>query len=53
MLNFERQYSGINKNAPLINDKAIDNAEFLTEVEGAFLNKGIFLHLLFYRKLES
>jgi hypothetical protein len=26
VFNFKRQYSGINKNAPLINDKVIDNA---------------------------
>ena len=53
VLNFKRQYNGINKNAPLINNKAIDNTKFLTKVKGAFLDKGIFLHLLFYRKLES
>jgi hypothetical protein len=53
VLNFKGQYSRINKNAPLINNKAIDNVEFLTKVKGTFLDKGIFLHLLLYRKLES
>jgi hypothetical protein len=51
VLDFEGQYSEINKNAS-INDKAIDDAEFLTKIEGAFLDKGIFQHLL-YRKSES
>jgi len=37
---------------PLINNKAIDNAEFLTKVKGTFLDKGIFQYLL-YRKSES
>jgi hypothetical protein len=53
VLNFKGQYSRINKNAPLINNKAIDNAKFLTKVKGTFLDKGIFLYLLLYRKLES
>jgi len=42
VLNFKRQYSRINENAPLINNKAINNAKFLTEVKGIFLDKGIF-----------
>ena len=52
MLNFKGQYSEINKNAPLINNKVIDDAIFLTEVKGIFLDKGTFQYLL-YRKLES
>ena len=42
MLNFKGQYGGINENVPLINNEAIDDAEFLTEVEGAFLDEGTF-----------
>ena len=42
MLNFKGQYSGINKNAPLINNEAINDAEFLTKVKGIFLDKGTF-----------
>ena len=53
MLNFKGQYSRINENMPLINNKAIDDVKFLTKVEDAFLDKGIFLHLLLYRKSES
>ena len=41
MLNFKGQYSRINKNT-LINNKAIDDAKFLTKVKGVFLDKGIF-----------
>ena len=52
VLNLKGQYSGINKNATLINDKAINNAKFLTKLKGIFLDKGIFQYLL-YRKLES
>lgn len=52
VLNFEGQYGGINENAPSINDEAMDDAEFLAEVEGAFLDEGTFQHLL-YRKSES
>ena len=37
---------------PLINNKAINNAEFLTKVKGVFLNKSIFLYLFLYKKLE-
>lgn len=51
VLDFEGQYGGINENAS-INDEAMDDAEFLAEVEGAFLDEGMFQHLL-YRKSES
>ena len=42
VLNFKGQYSGINKNATLINNEAINNAKFLTKLKSAFLDKGIF-----------
>ena len=53
MLNFKGQYSRINKNTPLINNEAIDNIKFLTKVKDIFLDKGIFLYFLLYRKSES
>ena len=53
MLNFKGQYSGINKNVLLINNKAINNIKFLIKVKSTFLNKGIFLYLFLYRKLKS
>jgi hypothetical protein len=53
VLNFKGQYGGINENTPSINDKAMDDVKFLTKVEGVFLDEGIFLYLLLYKKLES
>ena len=52
VLNFKRQYGKINENVLLINNKVIDNAEFLAKVKGVFLDKSMFLYLLLYKKLE-
>ena len=52
VLNFKGQYGRINKNTPLINNKAINDVKFFAEVKGVFLDKGIFLYFFLYRKSE-
>ena len=42
VFNFEGQYGEINKSASSINNKVMDDAQFLAEVKGAFLDKGMF-----------
>ena len=42
VFNFKGQYSKINESVFLINNKVMDNTQFLIKVEGVFLDKGMF-----------